>query len=93
MKRPLLIADSGGTKTDWCFIDELGNQHYFSSESYHPSNWSVDFTERIAAFWEQRPELKKAQVHLFCAGCLNPTNALKLESIFFCNCFKNFNGK
>ena len=89
MKQPLLIADSGGTKTDWCFVDELGNKDYFTSESYHPSNWTSEFIEQISIFWEQRAQLKEAQLHFFCAGCLNPEKAKQLELIFHSLGFKD----
>ena len=82
MKQPFLIADSGGSKTDWCFVDELGERHFFTSESYHPSNWSKAFIRQISDFWNQRPELKKIPLHFFCAGCLHSQKAKELESIF-----------
>ncbi len=82
MKQPLLIADSGGTKTDWCFVDEQGEKHFFTSESYHPCNWSTAFIQRTSEYWNKRSELKKIPLHFFSAGCLHPQKSKELESIF-----------
>ncbi len=46
MKFIRLIADSGGTKTDWCGIDEQKEKHSFTTESYHPIVIDTDFTAR-----------------------------------------------
>lgn len=82
MYRPILIADSGGTKTDWCYIDENREKHFFSSESYHPSNWSDQFEERINLFWNKYSNYKLAKLHFFCAGCLKIEKANELVAIF-----------
>lgn len=82
MHQPLLIADSGGTKTDWCYIDSNRKKHFFTSESYHPSNWSDEFIERIKNYWGQFPEYKSAELHFFCAGCLKPEKSEELTNIF-----------
>jgi len=82
MRRPLLIADSGGTKTDWCYVDENSEKHFFSTESYHPANWSDEFIERIKAYWTQFPNYKSAELYFFCAGCLKLEKANELKNIF-----------
>lgn len=82
MYQPLLIADSGGTKTDWCYIDSHHKKYFLTTESYHPSNWSQDFIERISDFWENLPDYKSAELHFFCAGCLKPEKSTELNSIF-----------
>ena len=82
MYQPLLIADSGGTKTDWCYVDSHQKKHFFSSESYHPSNWSEEFIEHIKKYWDQFPEYKSAELHFFCAGCLKPEKSEELTNIF-----------
>lgn len=68
MRRIYVIAESGGTKTDWCLI-ESGEKHYIATESYHPINWNELFIERNRSFWKTR--LLNAEVHLvfFGAGC------------------------
>lgn len=79
---PLLIADSGGTKTDWCFVDSSNSKHFFTTESYHPENWSKDFEVRIQNFWNDRPDYKSAQLHFFCSGCLKEEKSSELAQIF-----------
>lgn len=79
---PLLIADSGGTKTDWCYVDSSNSRHFFTTESYHPENWSKDFEARIQNFWLDRPDYKVAQLHFFCAGCLKEEKSNELSQIF-----------
>lgn len=82
MHQPLLIADSGGTKTDWCYIDEHRNKHFFTSESYHPVNWSEEFTRRINIFWGQLSQYKSAELHFFCSGCLKLEKSTELTHMF-----------
>lgn len=82
MHQPLLIADSGGTKTDWCYIDEKDKRHFFTTESYHPVNWTDEFVGRISEYWNQLSNYKAAELHFFCAGCLKVDKAKELESIF-----------
>jgi len=79
---PLLIADSGGTKTDWCFINSVGNKQFFTTESYHPQNWSEDFLLRIKAYWGNHADFKNATLHFFCAGCFQAEKANQLVQIF-----------
>ena len=79
---PLLIADSGGTKTDWCFVDSSNSRHFFTTESYHPENWSKDFEIRIHKFWIDHPDYKVGQLHFFCAGCLKEEKSNELAQIF-----------
>ena len=79
---PLLIADSGGTKTDWCYVDASGSKHFFETESYHPIHWSTEFEQRIQHFWNENSQYKDAQVHLFCAGCLRLEKSDQLTQLF-----------
>lgn len=79
---PLLIADSGGTKTDWCFVDSTNSKHFFTTESYHPENWSKDFEERIQKFWDEHLDFRVAQLYFFCAGCLKDEKANELAQLF-----------
>lgn len=41
----LLIADSGSTKTDWCLIENTGNEMSFSTEGYNPCYMSSEEIE------------------------------------------------
>ena len=79
---PFLIADSGGTKTDWCFVDSSNKKHFFSTESYHPVNWTKDFEQNVKRFWDEFPEYKKAELRFFCAGCLKQERSDELTQMF-----------
>jgi hypothetical protein len=82
MKRAKLIADSGGTKTDWVLIDELNNCHYFTTDSYHPIHVTNDWIQEKSSFWLDYTEKYELEVHFFGAGCLREENQLKMLAAF-----------
>lgn len=77
----ILVADSGGTKTDWCFVDSSGKKEFFTTESYHPINWSESFEQSIHRYWENRNSEKSANLIFFSAGCLKNEKADELLEI------------
>lgn len=77
-----LIADSGGTQTDWCFIDENANRHFFTTPSFHPVNWNDEFIEEYQTFFNTHFNYFSAQVHFYGAGCLQESNRSKIKDIF-----------
>lgn len=85
----ILFADSGGTSTDWIFNNADGNIIEFQTESYHPSNWGIDFWERIEQYWKSNQHLLEYSLHFFGAGCLNEENAALLNHKFQSFGFKN----
>ena len=76
-----LIADSGGTRTDWCFVDANGERISFSTESYHPVNWNDAFLQRITAYWKSRSEMLNAEVHFFGSGCFNSSKVVEMGEL------------
>lgn len=82
MRKPILVADSGGTQTDWCFVDENGERHYFLTKSYHPSNWNEKFLDEQESYWSLNPRYKTATVYFYGAGCLKETNKKKIANYF-----------
>lgn len=82
MKRAKLIADSGGTKTDWVLIDELNNCHYFTTDSYHPMYLSPEWIEEKRHFWIEYTQKYELEVRFFCAGCLRVENQVKMLAAF-----------
>ena len=82
MKKSYLIADSGGTKTDWCFVDVLGNKNYFSTASYHPNLMSDQWVETNKSFWEKYNSIKDLEVHFYGSGCLKEPNRTKVKLVF-----------
>jgi glucosamine kinase len=77
-----LIADSGGTKTDWCYVDEFGKRKYFKTPSFHPSQWSDTFVDFFDNFWKEENIPYNATVRFFGAGCSSLLNQNKLALIF-----------
>jgi glucosamine kinase len=66
----LLVADSGGTRTDWCLSDQSSEMHFFETVSYHPNQWSEAFFHEQALFWDTYPNKAQIQLFFFGAGCL-----------------------
>ncbi|MBL1280318.1 MAG: hypothetical protein COA33_008610 [Fluviicola sp.] len=77
----ILIADSGGTSTDWCLIDESGKKDFFATDSYHPNNWNHDFIEKMTSFWRDF-DVKSIDLYFFGAGCLHKNNSDKISNEF-----------
>ncbi len=82
MKRAKLIADSGGTKTDWVLIEESNNCHYFTTDSYHPMYLNDEWIEEKRLFWKEHTQKFDLEVHFFGAGCLREENQLKMLAAF-----------
>ena len=80
--QPFLIADSGGTKTDWCFVDEGGKRKYFTTASFHPSQWSDSFVDFFNDFWKNENIPYHTTVCFFGAGCNTELNQKKISLIF-----------
>lgn len=76
-----LIADSGGTTTEWCFIDEAGRKTFFTTESYHPVNFNAAFQERNLKFWQSRNQMLNASLFFFGAGCFRSDGRAKTEGL------------
>jgi len=69
VKRKIIVADSGGTKTDWCIVDDTGNEHFFSTDSYHPRMLNDSFLEEAKQFWLDQ-NVFDYSLFFFGAGCL-----------------------
>lgn len=64
----ILIADSGGTKTDWVYIDSA-NEHYFKSSGLHPAyTTGKQISEEIKYAMHFDPS-EIDQVFFYGAGC------------------------
>lgn len=81
MKFIRIIADSGGTKTDWCGIDEQNELHRFTTESYHPLHLDETFIVRQLEFWKQY-DVSDCFLHFYGAGCLREENQQKMNVFF-----------
>lgn len=82
MKKALLVADSGGSKTDWCIVDHLGNRNYFTTESYHPHVMTEDWIRAKSEFWREYTSVYDLEVHFYGAGCLKEHNQEVVKRAF-----------
>lgn len=81
IKSGILVADSGGTGTEWCYVDPNGCKTYFSGRSYHPLYWSEEFIAEQKVLWSTRKEMLKAKLAFFGAGCLSENKAAEMKRI------------
>lgn len=64
-----IIADSGGTKTDWIGIAATGEIITLQTKSYHPIHVNPTFIAEEKLFWSTY-DLRSCQLQFFGAGCL-----------------------
>jgi len=82
MKLIYLIADSGGTKTDWWGMDTNYQTHRFETPSYHSVQLTPKFIETQKKYWATH-DIDKCRLEFYGAGCLdkqqdkNMTDVLK----------------
>ena len=81
MKNLEIIADSGGTKTDWIISNENGVLTRITTESYHPRNIGIDFLTRNKVLWSEITNLQDYRLHFYGSGCLKKENALMKEAL------------
>lgn len=80
-KKGKLIADSGGTKTDWALLIE-DQIYFFSTESYHPSSLELPSKVNLLDFWKQISNTFELEVHFYGAGCSSEENQAKIKAHF-----------
>lgn len=79
MRQFILIADSGGTKTDWVLLN--GDEKImFQGKSCHPHFWSADFWLHLAEFLHAYVNPLNCRLFFFGSGCLRaPNNEIASE--------------
>lgn len=82
MEKALLIADSGGSKTDWCLIDSLGETKFFETASYHPNLVNEEWIESKKDFWKEYTSVFDLEVYFYGSGCLKETNQKVIKNAF-----------
>ncbi len=84
MKKTLLIADSGSTKTDWLFIGNDGTQTELHTSGINPTRDARDIIYNVL-YHELLPFLpqpaKPQSVHFYGAGCIEPFSQAVREAI------------
>ena len=87
----ILIADSGSTKTDWCYGTEISNCKIIQTEGINPFHQSAEKIESIIC-QGLIPQLgfpleRCTAIYFYGAGCLPP----KTESIIHGSSFRIIN--
>lgn len=83
MIRHLLIAESGGSKTDWVFCSSDKTEVQFETASLHPSMWDSFDWEQLLRIWSEYgifPE--QTELHFYGAGCNKQDTSLPLLKQF-----------
>ncbi len=77
----ILIADSGATKCEWCYIDDKKRKKRISTQGISPYFLNTDQIETLLRL-ELIPGLGKAQpqeIYYYGTGCKNPENAKSIR--------------
>lgn len=82
---PLLVADSGGTKTDWALVVSHGTlPHLLTSEGWSPTGRGSNQTAAELGLWlTAQPELNQpdvAEVHFYGAGMTQPAAEAAIQA-------------
>ena len=89
-QKGILVADSGGTKTDWCLITN-DQPFFFTTESYHPTRLDQTSKIELLDFWKQLTQKLTISCHFYGAGCSTVENQSKIHAHFTKDCsFRNF---
>ena len=83
-KQGILIADSGGTKTDWA-LQTKETSYFFTTESYHPTTLDHASKLELLTFWRILTKKMKVTCHFFGAGCSSEENQVKIKTHFTTN--------
>lgn len=78
-----LIAESGGTKTDWCLIENRRVLNRFETGSLHP----VVITQELESIVQDKLRMEIGKLDDIClkfygAGCFRDANKMSLEHFF-----------
>ena len=75
-----LIADSGSTKTDWAYIDQKGERHFFKTAGLNPYFVkSEDFIQLLEN--ELKPNIGQVkEIFFYGAGCGAPQKKAEVEN-------------
>ena len=78
--KSVLIAESGGTKTDWCLIRNGEVTIRKVSFSMHPANWNADFFVKVGVFLNEMLDGDEVPIVIYSAGCHQESNRQELAS-------------
>lgn len=82
MKSNVLLAESGGSKTDWIYFDREGKTTSSTTKSLHPGVWKeMNWNELLPIWKKMHVDLSNTAVHFFGAGCNGKENSNALKEI------------
>lgn len=70
-----VIAESGGSKTDWCQIHHREVVQRFRTIGMHPDFLTDEASDALREELQTRMDLGKAELYFYGAGCHNPIKA------------------
>lgn len=80
----ILIADSGATKTDWCFGEDKENAKIIQTQGINPFHQSKEHIDKVLKE-ELLPQLKNAtsitHIHFYGAGCTPEKSLIVKEAL------------
>lgn len=65
----VIIAESGGSKTDWVVLEGDKIIDRFTTKSYHPAQWNESIEQNEIAFWLKKASILNITLYFFGAGC------------------------
>lgn len=80
----LLLADSGSTKVDWCYIDVQGNQTRFQSVGMNPYNiTNENLNKEIKeSVFPNLPNNHVKEMYFYGSGCSTPQKKKEMTEVF-----------
>ena len=80
----LLLADSGSTKVDWCYIDAQGNQTRFQSVGMNPYNiTNENLNKEIKeSVFPNLPNNHVKEMYFYGSGCSTPQKKKEMTEVF-----------
>lgn len=75
----LLLAESGGTKTDWCLFKAGRLELRFETQGLHPRFTSEEDWSRTLELLRLRMDLENCMLDFYGAGCYNDSGKVEIE--------------
>lgn len=75
MSRRILLVESGGTKSDWAFLENGAVTFRFTASGLHPSSLSDQKKRELVSFLKDVKDYQSFQLSFYGAGCLHESGA------------------
>lgn len=77
----MIIAESGGSKTDWILLDGDRVIDRLATRSYHPNQWDDRIGEEQIRFWKSHSNWLSVPLYFFGAGCFREVKQIQMHGI------------